>query len=153
MVPSGNKVKCHSSVNHFTKNSLSWSPSSKMSYWININVYYAKIKFYSEWHRLHGHCLKNVQIWSFLWSVFFRIRPEYGDLLRKSPYLVRIQENTDQKRLRIWTLFIQWEISYIEILYTKSFTHHGISYETTFKIPGQFQFPVNVWLHMFQWYM
>ena len=26
-------------------------------------------------------------------------------LLRKSPYLVRIQENTDQKKLRIWTLF------------------------------------------------
>ena len=28
--------------------------------------------------------------------------------LRKSPYLVRIQENTDQKKLRIWTLFTQW---------------------------------------------
>ena len=27
---------------------------------------------------------------------------KYGDLLRKSPYLVRIQENTDQKKLRIF---------------------------------------------------
>ena len=27
------------------------------------------------------------------------------DLLRKSPYSVRIQENTDQEKLGIWTLF------------------------------------------------
>ena len=40
----------------------------------------------------------------FFWSVFSCIRTEYGDLLRKSPYSVRIQENTDQKNLRIWTL-------------------------------------------------
>ena len=26
---------------------------------------------------------------------------------RKSPYSVRIQENTDQKKIRIWTLFTQ----------------------------------------------
>ena len=31
---------------------------------------------------------------------------EYGDL--RSPYSVAIQENTDQKKLRIWTLFTQW---------------------------------------------
>ena len=30
-------------------------------------------------------------------SVFFCIRTEYGDLLRKSPYSVRIQENMEQK--------------------------------------------------------
>ena len=29
--------------------------------------------------------------------MFFCIRTEYGDLLRKSPYSVRMQENTDQK--------------------------------------------------------
>ena len=33
----------------------------------------------------------------FLCSVFFRIRTEYGDLQSKSPYSVRIRENTDQK--------------------------------------------------------
>ena len=27
------------------------------------------------------------------------------DLLRKSPYSVRIQKNADQKKLRIWALF------------------------------------------------
>ena len=37
----------------------------------------------------------------FFWSVFSCIRTEYGDLLR-------IQKNTDQKKLRIWTLFTQW---------------------------------------------
>ena len=41
---------------------------------------------------------------------FFLVRifwSEYGDLRSKSPYLVRIQENTDQKILRIWTLCTQ----------------------------------------------
>ena len=31
---------------------------------------------------------------------FFRVRI--------FPYSVRIRENTDQKKLRIWTLFMQW---------------------------------------------
>ena len=31
----------------------------------------------------------------------------YGDLRSKSRYSVRIQENTDQKKLRTWTLFTQ----------------------------------------------
>ena len=51
------------------------------------------------------YCVKCVQIRSFFWSVFSCIRTEYGDLRSKSPYSVRIQENTDQKKLRIWTLF------------------------------------------------
>ena len=52
-----------------------------------------------------NHCVKSVQIRSFFWSVFSCIRTKYGDLRSKSPYSVRIQENTDQKKLRIWTLF------------------------------------------------
>ena len=52
-------------------------------------------------------CVKRVQIRSFFWSVFSCIRTEFGDLLRKSPYSVRIQENTDQKKLRIWKFFTQ----------------------------------------------
>ena len=38
------------------------------------------------------HCVKCVQIQSYFWFVFFFIQTEYGDLLRKSPYSVRIQE-------------------------------------------------------------
>ena len=38
---------------------------------------------------------------------FFRFRTEYGDLWSKSPYSVQKRENTDQKNLRILTLFTQ----------------------------------------------
>ena len=37
------------------------------------------------------------EIPSYLWSAFSCIETEYGDLLRKPPYSVRIKENTDQK--------------------------------------------------------
>ena len=33
----------------------------------------------------------------FFWSVFSRIRTEYGDLLLKSVYSVQVRENKDQK--------------------------------------------------------
>ena len=33
----------------------------------------------------------------FFWSLFSRIRTEYGDLRNKSPYSVQIRENKDQK--------------------------------------------------------
>ena len=53
----------------------------------------------------NSHCVKSVKVRSFSWSVFSRIRTEYGKILRISSYSVRIRENTDQKKLRIWTLF------------------------------------------------
>ena len=43
----------------------------------------------------------------FLVHTFF-IWTEYGDLLRKSPYSIRIQKNMDQEKLRIWTLLTQF---------------------------------------------
>ena len=39
---------------------------------------------------LNNHCVKSIQIRSYFWSVFSCIRTEYGDLLRKSLYSVRI---------------------------------------------------------------
>ena len=42
------------------------------------------------------HYVKSIQIRSFFWSVFSCIRSEYGEILRISPYSVRIQGNTDQ---------------------------------------------------------
>ena len=59
--------------------------------------------FYVTWI---CHCVKIVQIRIFL-PLFSRIQTEYRDLLRKSPYSVRIRENKDHKKLRIWTLFPQ----------------------------------------------
>ena len=47
---------------------------------------------------------------SFFWPVFSRIRTEYGKIRSISPYSVRMRENTDQKRLRIWTLFVSLRI-------------------------------------------
>ena len=58
-------------------------------------------RFYST------HCVKCVQIRSFFWTVFSRIRTEYGEIRSISPYSVQMRENTDQKKLRIWTLFTQ----------------------------------------------
>ena len=42
--------------------------------------------------------MKSVQIQRFSWSVFSRTRTEYGDLSSKSPYSIRMLENTDQKK-------------------------------------------------------
>ena len=55
------------------------------------------------------HCVKSVQIRRFFfWPIFSRIWTEYGEIRSDiSPYSVRIRENTDQKKLRIWTLFTQ----------------------------------------------
>ena len=49
--------------------------------------------------------VKNVQIRNSLWSVFSRVQTEYGDLECKSPYSLRILENTEQEKLRTWTFF------------------------------------------------
>ena len=53
------------------------------------------------------HCMKSVQLRSFFWSVFSRIWTQYGEILRISLYSVRMRENMDQKKLRVWTLFTQ----------------------------------------------
>ena len=54
---------------------------------------------------LKYHWMKSIQIRSIFWSTFSRIRSEYEELLRISPYSVQMRENTDQKTLRIWTHF------------------------------------------------
>ena len=57
--------------------------------------------------RLNRHCVKSVQVRSFVWSVFSRIRTAYGEILGISPYSVQMWENTDQKKLRSWIHFTQ----------------------------------------------
>ena len=39
---------------------------------------------------------KNCPYSELFWSIFSRIRTEYGEILRTSPYSVPIRENTDQ---------------------------------------------------------
>ena len=62
------------------------------------------------------HCVKSVQIRTFFWSVFPRIRTEYGEIRSISPYSVRMRENTDKKKLRIWTLFWQCQGLLLELV-------------------------------------
>ena len=57
-----------------------------------------KVKIYCP------HCVKGIQIRSFSWSVFSHIRTKYREIRSISQYLVRMRDNTDQKKLRIWTL-------------------------------------------------
>ena len=55
------------------------------------------------WHSLREKCP-----WlEFFWSVFVRIRTKYGEILRISPYLVRMRQNTEPEKLRIRTLFAE----------------------------------------------
>ena len=53
------------------------------------------------------HYVKSFQMRSFFWSVFSRIRTEYGEMQSIFAYSVRMRENTDHKKLRIWTFFTQ----------------------------------------------
>ena len=57
------------------------------------------------------HYVKSVQIPSSFWSVFSRTRTEHEAVWSIFPYSVQMQENKDQKLLRIWTLFT---LCYIE---------------------------------------
>ena len=57
----------------------------------------------------------------FFWSVFSRIWAEYRDLRSKSPYLRQTWENTEQKNLRIWTLFV-WQRPSCNVLSLSNYT-------------------------------
>ena len=77
-------------------------------WWILIWILIWLTDSWSHWLILLSfHCVKSVQIRNFFWSVFSCIWTEYGEILHISPYSVRMRENTDQKKLRIWTLFTQ----------------------------------------------
>ena len=58
-------------------------------------IFFFKILFLSatRYHALHEKCPYS----EFFWSVFPRIRTEYGQIFRISPYSVRMQENAVQK--------------------------------------------------------
>ena len=61
----------------------------------------------------YGHFLRNDLCW-FFWMFWCWKHQKHSGFLQvwkeKSPYSVRIRESTDQKKLRIWTLFMQWLI-------------------------------------------
>ena len=68
---------------------------------ILISKYIHRKMFASLQIFLTNHCVKSIQFRSFQQNTEFF-------LVRIFLYSVRIQENTDQKKLRIWTIFTQW---------------------------------------------
>ena len=67
-----------------------------------IIIYYKDYQIYNGFHKtdFSSHSLHEVsKIRSFFCSAFSFIRTEYEDLRSKSPYSVKVQENTDQKKL------------------------------------------------------
>ena len=73
-----------------------------------LSSYYWRVSEYQIQYFWYKYCLKSVQIRSFSGPFFFCIRTEYGEMRSISPYSVRVRENTDQKKLRIWTIFTRW---------------------------------------------
>ena len=61
------------------------------------------------------HCVKSVQIHNFLWSVFSRIRTAYREIWSIQSECGKIRT---RKKLRIWTLFSQWQMSNIHLFRT-----------------------------------
>ena len=109
----------------------------------NVKTSFLKVLISLNSHN-NPHCVRSVQIRSFFWSVFFRIRTDYGDLLSKFPSSVRLRENTDQKKLRIWTLITQWTRKIINTHHrqkswslkspsTQSEPHKAITLESTYE--------------------
>ena len=63
----------------------------------------------------------------FFWSVFSCIRTVYGEIQSISPYSVRMQENTDQKKLRIWTLFTQCMYERVKAIFEEKLKKFTVS--------------------------
>ena len=78
---------------HILKQNITYLQEELSKWWTDKNL-----------GNLNPFQAKSVQIRSYFWSVFSCIRTEYGEILRISPYSVRMWENTDQEKLRIWTL-------------------------------------------------
>ena len=74
----------------------------------NTLYFFLRCQFFNDIWEIFMNCVKNVQIRSFFGPVLPCIQTEYGDLRSKSPYSVRILENTAQKKLHIWTVFTQY---------------------------------------------
>ena len=81
---------------------------NSLKYWRQLHARSKTGKHYATfWSvKLCGKCPN----WNFLRFLFSCIRTEYGDLLCKSPYSVQIRENTDQKKLWLWTPFRQCNV-------------------------------------------
>ena len=71
-----------------------------------INLFH-RVEVITRWwfFTANFHYVKCVQIRSFFWSLFSHSRTKYREIRSISPYSFRMRENTDQQKLRIWTIF------------------------------------------------
>ena len=83
--------------NKYVANVIKINPLCYIRQFLEVHLFYS-----------YDHCVKSVQIRSYFLSVCSFIWTKYEDLLRKSPHSFRMQENTDQKKFSIWTIFTQW---------------------------------------------
>ena len=67
--------------------------------------------------------IKNPWIIPTGWSTAWKVSKYEVFLVRVFLYSVRIQENTDQKKLRIWTLFTQWSFCLLSIFFMALICH------------------------------
>ena len=54
------------------------------------------------------HCVKSVQIWSFVWSAFSRIRTEYGEIKKRLQYSCFPVKSTKFLRTSFFIEQLQW---------------------------------------------
>ena len=94
------------------------------------------------------HCVKSVQIRSFLWSAFSRIQTECRDLRGKSPYSVRIWEKKKQTRKNFVSgyfshsgkSFSPYDIRVLTVQIVESIGENESINQTTFKSKGKYGF-------------
>ena len=94
--------------------------------------------------------VSNAQNLVSFWSVFYWIPIVYGDLLCKSPYSVRKQENTDQKKLRIQLAFTQWLRKTFPVTQTREYSTPHKKFSTTdfFSKWDQIHRKQRIWSHL-----
>ena len=67
--------------------------------------------FWDDYFQEYYHCVKNVQIRSFFWSVFSCIPTEYGDLRSKSTLWALFTQRTVLSKMTIpILLYLSWNI-------------------------------------------
>ena len=56
------------------------------------------------------------------WSAFSRIRTEYGEILRISPYSIRMRENVDQNKSEYgYFLRSVYSVNFLTLIYTHAY--------------------------------
>ena len=84
----------------------------------------------------------NTEIYTVFFLVHIFLNSDWIRRRSKSLYSIRMQENTDQKKLRIWTLFRQWyelckqkqKWLWINVMFRKIFTSTGDIFKTQQKL-------------------